>query len=182
VAKTYNAMGLPEAVKRPAKVGTTVDFQTNWTYDSLGRTISSFRSEEAVDNNGVPVNSGTATSLYTGLVDTVTDAAKRLTRYTSDELGHVIKSEAKNDNLQFVPTEYAYGHFGVLTSITRRDGTGAPANARVASIGYDDLGRQTTLSDPDTGTRTRSYNALGDLIEEKDAALAKTTYTVDPLG
>jgi RHS repeat-associated protein len=182
VTNTFNELGLLDTLKRPAKVGTTTSAQTTLSYDSLGRLISSSRSEEAVDGNGAVVTSATITSLYTGRRDTVTDEVQRLTRFTSDEFGRPIKSEARNDDLLWVPTEYSYGHFGVLSMVIRRDGAGLPAAGRVTSFGYDDIGRQQSITDPDTGTRTRVYNAFGEVVEETDATLAKTKYILDALG
>src|SRR5881394_1921381 len=77
-------------------------------------------------------------------------------------------------------TAYLYGAFGVLTSVTRSDGTGR--NSRVTTLKHDGLGRRTLLVDPDTGSRTRLYNAFGDVREEDDAQGDKDVNTLDALG
>jgi RHS repeat-associated protein len=180
--RTYDSLGRPQTVTSPRKVGTPAGALTTSAYDSLGRMSSVVREEEAVNSQGSPITSATVTSRYAGLVNTITNEMQHQTVYASDELGRVINSKVQNDDLKWVPTEYTYGSFGLLSFVKRRDGAGAPVNGRVTELQYDGLGRRTVLIDPDTGKRLTSYNAFGDVREETDAAMAKTTYTTDALG
>jgi RHS repeat-associated protein len=180
--QTYNALGLLETSTTPRKLGTPAGALSSWSYDVLGRATQVVRPEEAVDSVGGPITSASVKSHHGGRVTTITNEAQHQTRYTSDLLGRVIKSEAQNDLLQWVPTEYTYGAFGELSFVNRRDGAGAPAAGRVTELQYDSLGRRTVLIDPDTGKRVRSYNAFGEVRDETDAQPAKTTYVPDVLG
>jgi YD repeat-containing protein len=191
----YDHLGLLASATRPAAViGGIPGAGTTWKHDDLGRIFEIDRDEDAVDGAGHPVGSIGTTSVYAGLVDTITDEVLRQTRYTTDSFGRVVKSEVLNNLAQapgqpplaqWVPTSYQYGAFGVLRFVTRNSGNGVPGGGLTTEYGFDSLGRRTTLSDPASGTsgkRLLTYNAFGDVREEDDAAGVATTYVRDSLG
>jgi RHS repeat-associated protein len=182
VSSGYNALGLLSSVTRPRKVGASAGSVINFFYDELGRTIGTFRDEEAVDGNGAPVASTLTKTLIAGRATTFTNEAGNESSYTADEFGRVITSEMQNESSQAVVTKYTYGHFGLLDSVRRFDGTGAPANGRLTQLHYDEIGRRKDMTDPDAGKRSTTYNAFGDVRTDTDANLVVTTYTTDLLG
>lgn len=178
----FTATGLLESTSRPATVGTAPGAATSMAYDGLMRLVSSTRAEEAVDANGGAVTSGRTTVVHTGLTTAVFDEVGRRTRFTYDAFGRTVRSEAGKDRFTDVPTDYVYGGFGTLDFVIRRDSLGAPAAGRVTEMQYDGLGRRTVLKEPGSGTRTRKYNAFGEIREETDAQNIVSVYARDKLG
>jgi RHS repeat-associated protein len=178
----YDQLGALTSTTRPAKLGTAEGPKTVEVNDELGRLSSVTRPEEAVNGSGAPVTSVVLGVAYQGYTGTTTDEVGRVKRHTADPLGRIVKTELQNDSGQFIPTDYSYGPFGLLTNVKRRDAAGLPATGRNTAMAYDSLGRRTLLTDPDTGERRFSYNGFGDLREQRDAAESVTTYTPDALG
>jgi YD repeat-containing protein len=71
--------------------------------------------------------------------------------------------------------KYAYTAAGKLSTVT------GPDNA-VWSYKFDLRGRQTSQSDPDTGTGTAGYDDAGNLLTARDARGVQLDYTYDLLG
>jgi RHS repeat-associated protein len=69
---------------------------------------------------------------------------------------------------------YKYDSFGNLIETN--------AGGVITAITYDVRGRKTVMSDPDMGNWIYAYNALGELIRQKDAKLQTATMTYDKLG
>ena len=69
---------------------------------------------------------------------------------------------------------YAYDPFGNLTSTN--------AGGVATTLAYDLRGRKTSMTDPDMGTWTYAYNALGELIRQVDAKSQTTSMQYDLLG
>jgi YD repeat-containing protein len=65
------------------------------------------------------------------------------------------------DHLGSVLT-YEYDALGNVVRSARQTYDGKSAQS---TAGYDALGRKTTMTDPDTGARSYSYNALGEIIQ-----------------
>jgi YD repeat-containing protein len=180
VSQAYNNLGLLDSATRPAKVGNAPGASTLWKYDPLGRVILRTRPEDGRDRAGVPVTEAAMSRSYEGLVATFNDEFERQTKVTSDPLGRVTKSEARNDAGQWLPTKFTYWPFSLLRAVSRNNGVGS--DSRTTEAVYDILGRQTQISDPDTGTRTTKYNAFGEVREETDAVGAVSTYIPDNEG
>jgi RHS repeat-associated protein len=178
--RSYNDLGLLAQLTRPARVGAAAGPATSWIYDELGRLKSQTRPEDGLDAAGNPVTSADTRFAYAGHLTTITDEFGRLRRVRSDEFGRPVRSEARNDSGQWVPTEFTFGPFDLARFVTRRSGAGSTVHTTEAT--YDVRGRRTLLRDPDTGTRTFRYNAFGEVREETDAAGAVTTYTLDAEG
>jgi len=77
-------------------------------------------------------------------------------------------------NLTNGTLEYTYDPFGNLIRVN--------AGGAITTLSYDLRGRKTAISDPDMGTWSSSYNALGDLIRQTDAKSQATTMIYDLLG
>lgn len=176
----YNVLGLLDSVTRPARVGSAAGPVTKTRFDELGRLLARIRPEDGRNPNDAPVSSSTATAMYAGLAATSTDDFERTARTTTDILGRLVHSENDNDFGQPVGTDYTYGAFGALRFVSRSDGN---VDVRhITEMAYDNLGRRTLIDDPDTGTRTTSYNAFGEVREEIDGNLNVSTYRRDALG
>ncbi|WP_285663475.1 RHS repeat domain-containing protein [Actinorhabdospora filicis] len=70
---------------------------------------------------------------------------------------------------------YTYNDKDQLTDVTDADG-------RKWKFGFDLLGRQTTSTDPDSGTITSEYGDGGDLLATVDARGERLAYSYDDLG
>ena len=55
-------------------------------------------------------------------------------------------------------------------------------DSNTSTIAYDILGRKTAMNDPDKGAWSYDYNGFGELVEQTDAKLQKSTMTYDTLG
>src|SRR5258708_35800419 len=67
---------------------------------------------------------------------------------------------------------------GDLLAVTRNAGNGNV----VTTVKYDSLGRKTSISDPDAGTTSFTYNAAGDVLTQKDAKNQTVTQFYDAMG
>ena len=56
------------------------------------------------------------------------------------------------------------------------------ASSNVTTLAYDIRGRKTSMTDPDMGAWSYSYNALGELVSQSDAKGQTTTMAYDVLG
>lgn len=168
----YNSQGRPYQKSRPYYSGEFA-YWTELTYDSLGRIVI----EERPDEN-VPAGAETHTAY--SAVDgkptvTVTNSLGQSRTTTKNSQGQVVLvKDAANQTLSF-----NYDSFGNLTQTTD-----ALGNATV--LEYDIRGRKTVMHDPDMGTWTYTYNALGQLIRQSDPVTeglrteAGSTCTADP--
>lgn len=101
---------------------------------------------------------------YGRRTQTVTDGNGRTTIKEYDAWGNVVSSSVNG-----ITVEYEYGSSGQPVKV-RTCGT-------ETNIGYDDVGNRISLTDPNTGTATYKYDALGRETERIDAR-GKTTTTV----
>ncbi|MFR0359252.1 RHS repeat-associated core domain-containing protein [Streptomyces sediminimaris] len=77
-------------------------------------------------------------------------------------------------------TDYSDTHYTYHPS--GKQATVKDAAGNTWSWSYDLLGRQTSASDPDTGTTTSTYDDAGQLLTATDARGKQTTYTYDNDG
>ncbi len=125
----------------------------NLTYDYAHRLES-----RTTASNGLSVD---YTYTNRGEVHTVTDAEGQMTSYTYDDAGRVAtltkSARAATTGIPAVPelrTAYTYNAAGLVTEI--RTGPVGQENLVVSRV-YDDAGRVTSETTPDTGTTTISY-------------------------
>ncbi len=80
-------------------------------------------------------------------------------------------------------TSYTYNSHGLPTSVTLPDPDGAgPLSAAVTSLAYDSYARLTTLTNPDSSTRTLGYNAADNITSDTDELAHAASFTYDALG
>lgn len=171
VNSEYDAYGrvIRQTVPFTRPVGTlySADFSepyTTTTYDVLGRP----KTITAPNGNQISYS-------YNGLTSTVTDAKGYVNSTETDRWGRVIKVTPPTGPA----VGYVYDAKDQLTKAIRstladvntclaNPTTGCPASKTV-SIQYDEAGRKVSMTDPDMGTWTYSYDALGNLWRQKDA-------------
>ena len=118
-------------------------------FDLLGRPVKVTEGNNAV-----------STVAYNGLTTTKTNARGHATVEAKNALGELTQAT----DAAGLSTFYAYDAAGNLGAVSRDAGRGVI----VTAMGYDALGRKTTMNDPDAGVRYLSYNALGELLIEHD--------------
>ncbi|KJS52246.1 hypothetical protein VM98_32680, partial [Streptomyces rubellomurinus subsp. indigoferus] len=172
----YEQTSFPtEAIFVPAADG-QVPGQTWNTYDGSGRQVrAEFRS-----NGNLQWATSTA---YPGAdrVDVTPPSGGAATSTVTDARGHTVASwryrtPAPTGNPADADvTGYAYTPTGLTASRTDSSGN-------TWSYGYDLRGRETTATDPDTGTSTTSYDAQGHIDHTVNAAGTTLAYTYDLLN
>jgi RHS repeat-associated protein len=116
---------------------------------------------------------------YGGLTTTALDENRRESSSTTDQLGRVAASSEQKDDGTDIVTTFAIGAFGQVRN--RHFTNGGTGYDRV--VAYDVRGRQSSMSDPDSGKSTFQYNAFDELDTRVDAAGRTTTVRVrDGLG
>jgi RHS repeat-associated protein len=178
ICSTYDAAGKPSAVSNPFFLDGVLGSNNNptvppnacsgrkWTtttYDVLGRPTVVTSPDDT-----------TATTSYSGLTTAIVDQRGNPTFQTRNGKGELVSVEDAHG----LVTNYAYYADGSLQSVSRDAGRGAVVN----SFTNDVLGRKIAQDDPDTGTSTFEYNALGELVAEVDAAGNRTEQWYDARG
>jgi RHS repeat-associated protein len=108
------------------------------------------------------------------------DEAQHETRTILDGAGQllssidVLKTSAGSRD---IATNFAYGPFGLPMYMVRS----SDARIAVTLMGYDVVGRRTTLIDPDMGLTATGYNAAGDVVLEITGE-TQSAYVRDALG
>jgi RHS repeat-associated protein len=169
----YDSLGRVAQVSRPYLSSGTVNW-TTFQYDILGRVTQS--DEPAVDGM-----SARTLRFYAGLWTTVTVSNGGFCHHMPGDACQ-IKMTARNSQGQVVEVRdphantvgYAYDPFGNLI-ITSAGGVST-------TLSYDLRGRKTGMVDPDMGSWSYAYNALGELVRQTDAKGQVTTMAYDVLG
>lgn len=138
------------------------EFSSTIEVDSLGRTFTT------LGNNGQALHSRYDANSN---LETVTDAAGRVTSYTYDALNRVASRTTADGGV----TSYGYDYDGNLHSITDPRGL-------VTTYSYNGFGEVTSISSPDTGTTTYDYDGAGRLISETFANGSSMYYRWDKLS
>lgn len=120
-------------------------------YDVLGRPVQVI----------LPDSSSTSIA-YNGLTTATTNAKLQNKTEVKNASGELVSA---TDHLGFT-TNYAYNAAGNLLTVTRNAGRGNI----VTSMGYDTLGRKTSMVDPDAGSWTYDYTPAGELERTLDLA------------
>jgi RHS repeat-associated protein len=169
----YDALGRVAQVSKPYKAGDTVHW-TTFAYDILGRPIEA--NEPSVAGNAVRT-----TTTYNALVTTVTvsnagggtnmpGGVVQTKTTTKNSQGQVVEvKDAQNNTVT-----YSYDPFGNLLTTN--------AGGVTTTLAYDLRGRKTSMADPDMGSWSYFYNALGELIRQTDAKSQTTAMAYDKLG
>ena len=165
---------------------------TQYHYDALGRI-----------HDEIQPNDSTTTFTYSGLNQTKVDPRGNSTATLFDELGRVVSVREPLEESPFptfanfgVLTDYTYGPFNTVKQIDIKDFNVSPLEGtqttllRTTTMTYDNLGRRKHLNDPEAGPSDRTYNAFGEVVQERmgdpatmPAGQVETiVYTRDALG
>jgi len=149
--------------------------QTHYSYDALGRTTT------------ITYTDGTAlTTWYNGWQQAVIDpnghmkvdrddAFGRLTAVKEFSGTHSSPIWADQHALLYATTAYTYSVLDNLTTVT-------DTVDNVTTMGYDMLGRKTSMADPDMGAWSYDYDAVGNLTSQTDAKNQTIAFTYDTLN
>jgi len=169
----YDALGRVAQVSKPYYAAQTI-YWTAFSYDVLGRitdavepTTTAGTPKTHTDYNGLVVtvtasNNGAGTNMPGGAVQT-----KTTTKNSQGQVAQV--ADTQNNTIA-----YSYDPFGNLTQTN--------AGGVITTLGYDLRGRKTSMADPDMGSWTYAYNALGELIRQIDAKNQTVSMAYDLLG
>jgi len=168
-------MGKPKRTSQTHAPGATI-YWTTYSYDALGRTV-------AVSQ---PNNLGQTTYAYSGNTVTVTDAAGKWKTFTTDAMGNLTQVTEPNPagGANFL-TYYTYNTFNQLltVSMTRPK---VPANGtnvtQTRTFVYDSNQRVQSVTNPENGTTSYTYNADGTMNTKTDAKGQVLSYFYDSLG
>jgi YD repeat-containing protein len=162
-------IGKPSRVSQPYAPGATPVW-TTFTYDSLGRTLST----------ALPSEAGTTTQEYTGNTVKITPPGGNWKKYTRDAFGNLVSVEEPKpgDVTSTYTTSYTYDVLDRLVTVTMtRDGS-----TQTRSWTYDPVTqRLASVTLPESGTTSYTYNANGTLLQKTDAKGQKVQYGYDAL-
>lgn len=164
--RTYDASGRLQSETAPRFEGDPPQ-ATTFDYDPLGR----------IERTELPGARVRTIEYLRGVVTmtAVGDAthASRVSKRYLDPFGQITRVDEVNGAATYT-TRYGYDAAGTLTSVVDHLGN-------ASTIVPDRLGRSKTLSDPDVGSTSYTYDANGNLRTRTDA-LGTTTWTYDVLG
>lgn len=109
----------------------------------------------------VSPDGSTSTTSYNGLTTVSTNALSQTKTEVKNASGDLL---SVTDHLGFVTT-YGYNAAGNLTTVTRNAGRGNI----VTTMGYDNLGRKISMTDPDAGSWIYNYTPAGELEDTVDS-------------
>src|SRR5713101_5663057 len=169
----YDALGRVAQVSKPYYALQTV-YWTTFSYDVLGRvtdavepTTTAGTAKTHTDYNGLVVS---VTVSNNGVGTNMPGAAVQSKTTTKNSQGQVVQvADTQNNTIA-----YTYDPFGNITQTN--------AGGVITTLGYDLRGRKTSMADPDMGSWTYAYNALGELIRQIDAKSQTVSMAYDLLG
>lgn len=173
---TFDNFGRVVAATRPHLAGSGSPPTITTEYDVLSRvkkvTTPQAGGTHAEDSFG-----------YAGLTTAETNALGQVRVTIKDTQKRVVQVQDHarafgGDSAFTLTTTYAHDAAGNLREVTTSDGT----KTRTRSMGYDVLGRKTSMSDPDMGTWGYGYNVFGELVSQTDARNVTTETDYDALG
>lgn len=140
----YNSKGQISQTSNPYYEGEAQKWVSN-EYDNYGRLTKS------------RYNSLETHYTYNGKISSITLPSGQIKRKTVNALGDVLVASDNGGEIN-----YKYHSSGQTREII--------SNGSTVSMTYDANGLQKTLSDPDAGTISYSYNGFGEIKEQKDAS------------
>ena len=180
VNRHYDGRGLLASESTPRKA---ICLLGNFS-ERLWRNNRGFKSTHTYDTLRRPVlvtlpDGETTEHRYDGWSRSLVDQNDHLKRWDSDGLGRMTKvSEYTGSDptvALYAETNYQYNVVDELTKVT-------DAANNLTTISYDDLGRKTSMTDPDMGSWSYTYDAVGNLIEQTDAKGQVIDFAYDKLN
>ena len=160
--------GALKTVTRPYAPGGTV-YTTTYGYDGVGRVTSISQ----------PNGFGTYTRTYSGNTVTITDPAGKWKKQTFDALGRLVKVTEPNPAGGQFETYYAYDLLDRLKTVTMTRG----GVTQTRTWNYDPTTqRLTSMTTPEAGTVSFTYNTDGTVATATDAKGQKKVFTYDTLA
>jgi len=156
VETEYDARGRTLQVSQPYE--TSASYWSIYTYDDLDRVTQ--------ENSTA---TGITSSVYDGLLTTITNANTQKTYQHKNVLGWTMWTE--DHDLQRVTFEYDAR--GNLTKVT-------DPSSNIKENEYNLLDQKIKMIDPDMGTWEYEYNVLGELTKQWDAKTPKATNPTSP--
>ena len=123
-------------------------------------------------------DSSTETFSYSGLHTTIIDRNGHKKAQETDSLGRLIKVEeytGSNPYTLYATTLYEYNERDQLEEVT-------DAAGNVTTIDYNGFGRKTSMSDPDLGSWSYTYDVFGNLDTQTDARSCVANVDYDDLS
>jgi YD repeat-containing protein len=161
-------LGKIQKVSSPYPSGQSAANWTVYSYDGIGRTVSTVQ----------PDGASTTTYSYAGNLTTVTDPAGKWKQYTNDVLGNlvtVVEPDPANQPGGTLTTSYSYDWMNHVSGVSMpRAGA-----TQTRSFVYSDAGLLTSATNPENGTVTYTYNADNTLQDKHDAKGQDTVYSYD---
>ncbi len=179
VDHVYDALGRLTSQSNPSQIyinnwsNDGLAFLTTYVYDSLNRPT------QVTDQNG-KVTSYT----YNGNWTVTTDPVSVSTRVVTDSLGRVsqfLEDYNFGNGGANLPTYYSYDPLGDLTAVFKCADSGC-SSGQSRNFSYDQLGRLTQATNPESGTVTYSYGSMQTLQSRTDnrgSSTGLTTYSYD---
>ena len=142
-----------------------------FTYDAMGRTLTTVG----------PDGSSTTSYVYQGNTVKVTDPAGKWKLYTMDAFGQLVQVvEPSPDANPNHVTTYLYDVLGHLVQAQMRRTVAGNVVTQTRTWNYDPATqRLTSVTQPETGTVSFTYNGDGTLATKTDANSGRTQYTYD---
>ena len=161
-------LGKIQKVSAPYPSGQSASTWTVYSYDGIGRTLSTVQ----------PDGASTTSYSYAGNVTTVIDPAGKWKQYTNDAQGNLVtvtEPDPANQPGGTVTTSYSYDWMKHLSGVTMpRAGA-----TQTRSFVYSDAGLLTSATNPENGTVLYYYNADNTLQYKHDAKGQDAVYTYD---
>lgn len=175
VSSEYDTSGRVLRVSEPHLNLVVSDYWTTQSYDVLGRTVLTT----------LPDGS-TASTRYMGRTTVVSNDLLQTTRQVKNGLNQLIEVTDNNGGR----LEYEYSFDGKMENVisfppgvTQENGTNSAGETTTkTSLSYDTLGRKIGMTDPDKGSWVYKYNALGNLVWQRDGKGQVVTQSYDKLG
>jgi len=195
VETDYDSLGRPDRTTLPyggtAGQTNSTGASTNTTYDALGRKIQvtdagGRDTTYSYSGNDTYRSAGPAPSGENAKRKQLEyDALHRLTSVCEVTSGTGSGTCGQTNSVTGYWTEYAYDLKNHLTGVTQN---AQSSSTQTRTYVYDDLGRMTSETNPESGTTTYTYDtdstcgtAKGDLVKKIDAVGNTTCFTYDVL-
>ena len=163
---------------QPTATCTDTQYYSDITYDVLGRPTYVYQPHALSDSNLTYTKStyGTLT------VKTELPKNKNLFIHTKTETRNAIGEIVMVAETGGATACYVYNQTGQLlktiknSAISDCSSAEGQAGAITTTMGYDALGRKTSMSDPDKGAWSYDYNAAGELVKQTNARGCTLSY------